>query len=78
MNTLQEQLIVYNGYPAETHKATTTDGYILTMQRIPNGRGRTTRFDSKQRYPKQAVLLQHGLATTSTNWITNLPNESLG
>ena len=27
-----------DGYPAETHYATTEDGYILAMHRIPHGK----------------------------------------
>lgn len=30
-------MIRYWGYPAEDHNATTKDGYILGLQRIPQG-----------------------------------------
>lgn len=30
-------MIRYWGYPAEDHNATTKDGYILGLQRIPKG-----------------------------------------
>ena len=36
--SFQLQLIKSNGYPGEEYNVTTSDGYILTMQRIPYGR----------------------------------------
>lgn len=36
------EVIKYYGYPAETHQTITTDGYILTMQRIPFGLNSTS------------------------------------
>jgi len=64
------QIVAANGYPIETHKVTTQDGYILTMFRIPYGRNATSK-------PTKVVLLQHGLLDSSFSWILNLPNESL-
>ncbi|CAI8032080.1 Gastric triacylglycerol lipase [Geodia barretti] len=65
------QLITSKGYPAERHFVTTSDGYILQMHRIPYS-------------PKHAInisrgvfFLQHGVLGCSTNWLTNLVNESL-
>uniref|UniRef100_A0A8D0FM59 AB hydrolase-1 domain-containing protein n=1 Tax=Strix occidentalis caurina TaxID=311401 RepID=A0A8D0FM59_STROC len=59
------------------HEVVTDDGYYLTMQRIPH----VVREDNPpllSSAPKPAVLLQHGLALEGSNWVTNLPNSSLG
>jgi hypothetical protein len=34
-------IIQHWGYPGEQHKVNTTDGYVLTIQRIPCGKGQT-------------------------------------
>uniref|UniRef100_A0A8B9PKE1 Partial AB-hydrolase lipase domain-containing protein n=1 Tax=Apteryx owenii TaxID=8824 RepID=A0A8B9PKE1_APTOW len=67
------EIVRYHGYPYEEHEVLTVDGYYLIMQRIPHGRdnlGSTA--------PKPVVLLQHGLVLEGSNWVTNLPNSSLG
>ncbi|KAK0410024.1 hypothetical protein QR680_004901 [Steinernema hermaphroditum] len=66
-------IISHWGYPAETFYATTQDGYILTVHRIPFGKN-----DQPSDKPKPVVFLQHGLLANSNNWITNLPHLALG
>eukprot|EP00794_Sanderia_malayensis_P012754 gene12754-14061_t len=69
MSTLD--MIKYFGYPAEEHKVTTDDGYILSLQRIPKGiKGVPSNG--------QTVFLQHGLVSSSADYVMNLPHESLG
>ncbi|KAI5737914.1 hypothetical protein M8J77_000710 [Diaphorina citri] len=55
------EIIRYWGYPAEEHKVTTEDGYILTIFRIPNP-------------GKTPVLFLHGLTASSDCWLTRDPS----
>ncbi|XP_063239532.1 gastric triacylglycerol lipase-like [Bacillus rossius redtenbacheri] len=64
-------LVRKHGYPAESHVALTADGYLLTLHRIPHGR---TRPDAGGR---PVVFLQHGLLSSSADWVIMGPNTSL-
>jgi len=57
------------GYPVEVHTVTTSDGYILTVHRIPHGKNNST--------IKGVVLLQHGLTDASAGYCLNGPSEAL-
>jgi len=72
-NLLVPDLIEYWGYPAESHEVQTKDGYLLTLHRIPYGKGHT---DTTRKRP--VFFLQHGLLCSSSNWVTNQPHLSLG
>ena len=76
----QTQLITSKGYPCEDHTVQTQDGFLLGVQRIPYGRlPHQTYSTTGQKAPhKPVVFLQHGLLAASSNWVTNLANESLG
>ena len=69
---LVPELIHYWGYPVEVHEAKTDDGYYLTLHRIPHGR------DNLTNKTRPAAFLQHGLLCSSSNWVANPPDESLG
>ncbi|XP_008788885.2 triacylglycerol lipase 2-like [Phoenix dactylifera] len=70
--TCKSRVEIY-GYECEEHTVTTEDGYILSMQRIPNGRSGSPTSASKT-----PVLLQHGLLMDGITWLLNSPDESLG
>jgi len=61
-------------YPAEEHKATTDDGYILTMQRITGPRWSKEKKEEKGEKP--VLFLMHGLLASAFDWIGNLPEQS--
>ncbi|KAI6177906.1 Lipase [Aphelenchoides fujianensis] len=69
------QIVEYYGYPIQIFEATTKDGYVLTLHRIPfevKGKG------ASRTEKKPVVFLQHGLIASSADWVTNLPNQSAG
>lgn len=70
------QIVKTRGYDIETHYVTTSDGYILTMFRIPNGKNGAKIGDSLRGKPP--VLLQHGLLDSSFTWVSNFEEQSLG
>lgn len=68
----QFRLIEKYGYPVESHEIETEDGYLLTAYRIPRGKNDDT---EKERIP---VFLMHGILCSSSTWILNGPEKSLG
>ena len=88
---MQVELITSKGYPAQTHYVTTDDGYVLALHRIPGGKqnysGKVPKPKCHQQpwqpdialgAKKPAVFLQHGILSSSADWVINLANESLG
>uniref|UniRef100_A0A8D9AWW0 Lipase n=3 Tax=Cacopsylla melanoneura TaxID=428564 RepID=A0A8D9AWW0_9HEMI len=63
-----EEKIRQHGYPVETHKIVTEDGYVLVLERIPHNRQSTE--------VGPPVLLLHGLFSISISFTFN--NSSLG
>ncbi|XP_062959325.1 lipase member J isoform X2 [Cynocephalus volans] len=68
------EIISYWGYPDEEYNIVTKDGYVLDLYRIPYGKTDNNN-NSAQRL---VVYLQHGLLSSASSWISNLPNNSLG
>ncbi|XP_046430772.1 lipase 3-like isoform X1 [Neodiprion fabricii] len=66
------ELIEKYGYHSESHEVETEDGYILTVHRITGG----------AKHPpspgKPVVILQHGVLSSSADWVIMGPSRSLG
>ena len=60
------------GYPFEEHDVQTADGYILKLHRIPYG------LKSPAAPNKPAVFVQHGLLSSSADWVVIGPEKALG
>ncbi|KAL7145944.1 hypothetical protein ABFS83_06G008100 [Erythranthe nasuta] len=61
-----------HGYKCQEFQVTTDDGYILSVQRIPEGRTRVRRG-----HKRPPVLLQHGILVDGMTWMLNTPQQSL-
>ncbi|XP_011684498.1 PREDICTED: lipase 3-like [Wasmannia auropunctata] len=68
------ELVVKYGYPLEIHDIVTKDGYALQLHRIPRGRDDEEETKSRIRTP---ILLVHGLASSSADWVLMGPEKSL-
>ncbi|KAF5285059.1 hypothetical protein FQR65_LT02372 [Abscondita terminalis] len=63
------QIIRRHGYQSESHVVETADGYLLTVHRIPKNKvGRSG---------QQPVLIQHGLLSSSADFLITGDNKSL-
>lgn len=59
------ELTEFWGYPTESHRITTDDGYILTMHRIPPANASAAPI----------VFLLHGIFGTSARWTLGPPDK---
>lgn len=60
-----------HGYPFESHRVLTGDGYLVTLHRIPAIGGNAIRTNP-------AVLFVPPMLCSSIDWVSRGPNESLG
>ncbi|RLN48846.1 hypothetical protein BBJ28_00003123 [Nothophytophthora sp. Chile5] len=70
------EIIEARGYEVETHKVTTSDGYILTMYRLPKTYAES-QSGATAASNKPAIQLQHGLLDSSFTFVSNFRNQSL-
>ncbi|CAK9801051.1 Gastric triacylglycerol lipase [Anthophora plagiata] len=66
------ELVRKQGYQLEVHNVVTEDGYILEIHRLPCGR------NNCGWNAKRPILILHGLAGSSADWILMGPDKSLG
>ncbi|KAH8401419.1 hypothetical protein KR009_005350 [Drosophila setifemur] len=60
-----------HGYPIEEHSVQTSDGYILTMHRIPHSK------DGGPKTGRPVAFLMHGLLCSSSDWVLAGPHAGL-
>ncbi|XP_055901808.1 lipase 3-like [Eupeodes corollae] len=68
-----ETLIADHGYPFEEHTVQTSDGYVLTMHRIPY----SGRVESDEDEPRPVAFLMHGILCSSSDWVLLGPDNAL-
>ena len=66
-------MIRCHGYPAQTYKVFTGDGYILTMHRIAHGR-----TNAGDNFVRPGIFLQHGFLQSSVDFVIQHHSKSLG
>ncbi|XP_058058207.1 lipase 3-like [Anopheles bellator] len=69
------EIAVRHGYAAESHTLKTGDGYLLTVHRLPCGRAGCAAQGGKG--TGQPVFLQHGLLSSSADWLLSGPDRAL-
>ncbi|XVE67712.1 hypothetical protein DITRI_Ditri09bG0010400 [Diplodiscus trichospermus] len=66
--------VTIHGYKCQEHEVQTQDGYILNIQRIPEGRAGGSPSNGGK---KQPVLIQHGVLVDGMTWLLNSPDQNL-
>ncbi|XP_070394593.1 gastric triacylglycerol lipase-like isoform X3 [Dermacentor albipictus] len=74
------ELITSKGYPVEEYTVNTDDGYLLRVQRIPCERNDSAQHSNYKiaSEGKTPVLVLHGTAMSSADFVLNFPHQSLG
>lgn len=73
-----QEMVAFHGYPVLKYKVTTTDGYILTVFRIPGRYNETVPKALREAKSKHPVLLLHGLNSNSKTFIITGNEEGHG
>ncbi|RHN50612.1 putative triacylglycerol lipase [Medicago truncatula] len=73
-NGLCASWVTIHGYKCQELEVTTKDGYILSIQRIPEGRSEVKNNVTKKKEP---VIVQHGVAVDGATWFLNSPKQNL-
>jgi len=71
-----DEMVAEAGYPVETHIVATDDGYLLSVHRIPRGR-LVVDEQVEEEGARPTVFLQHGLLSSSADWVVTGPEHSL-
>lgn len=71
LNFNQVEIIENNGYSVEVHYATTDDGYILELHRIPKSK------NGQRPTKNHPVIIHHGILGSSADWVIGGANLSL-
>lgn len=71
------QIIADKGYPVEEYDVETSDGFVLSVQRLPSGRKPRAAKKAPHRRAKKVVFLLHYLLGSSADWVINYPDQSL-
>nr|KJB70794.1 hypothetical protein B456_011G091500 [Gossypium raimondii] len=66
--------VTIHGYKCQEHEVKTKDGYILSMQRIPE---RRFEGNGNAGTKKQPILIQHGVLVDGMTWLLNSPQQNL-
>ncbi|KAK2451428.1 triacylglycerol lipase [Trifolium repens] len=72
-NGLCASSIAVHGYKCQEYEVTTGDGYILSVQRILEGRSTVSGNMTK----KEPVVVQHGVLVDGSTWFMNSPEQNL-
>ncbi|WCJ27482.1 Myzus persicae-induced lipase 1 [Euphorbia peplus] len=69
--------VTLHGYICHEIQVQTKDGYILSMQRIPQGRNNNNNNNNNVGVTRPPVLIQHGVLVDGMTWLLNPREQNL-